>query len=263
MCHARTTRMQRASTRVQKTACRQTIGASLACAFTCACAQFAAYGRLLLDGCAQRSKLVHSYISSMLYLTTVRPLQGPNLPLDDLEALMTGIYASPVGCLCTCAIARHAASHIARRNTTCNMYASHRRENATRHPRGHSRMRMHKIAPSHTHAQSRTHALARRILPQRRIRAHCTCVAQCFCATVGVAGLTTRSFRGSTWRRLQPQSHGPTAAMAERTATRCQRCLSAVGRFVLGACGDYRLHGACRRPWRHSYRMLCERCKHR
>jgi hypothetical protein len=171
MCHARTTRMQRASTRVQKTACRQTIGASLACAFTCACAQFAAYGRLLLDGCAQRSKLVHSYISSMLYLTTVRPLQGPNLPLDDLEALMTGIYASPVGCLCTCAIARHAASHIARRNTTCNMYASHRRENATRHPRGHSRMRMHKIAPSHTHAQSRTHALARRILPQRRIRA--------------------------------------------------------------------------------------------
>jgi hypothetical protein len=30
-------------------------------------------------------------------------LQGANLPLDDLEALMTGIYASPVGCLCTCA----------------------------------------------------------------------------------------------------------------------------------------------------------------
>ena len=155
---------------------------------------------------------------------------------------------------------QHHTSHVAIRHATCTHRTGEKTLRAT-----HAAIHACACIKSRLHTRTRSHARThlRGAFYHSGAYAHCTCVVQCFCATVGVAGLTTRSFRGSTWRRLQPQSHGPTAAMAERTATRCQRCLSAVGRFVLGACGDYRLHGACRRPWRHSYRMLCERCKHR
>ena len=162
---------------------------------------------------------------------------------------MTGIYASPVGCLCTCAIARHAASHVAIRHATCTHRTGEKTLRATRaaiHACACIQSRLHTRTRSHARTHARTHLLG----AFTRACAHAPVVVQCFCATVGVAGLTTRSFRGSTWRRLQPQSHGPTAAMAERTATRC----NAARRLLGGSCSAYArttgcMNGACRRPW--------------